>query len=148
MFGAGPGVNVLPVMLSHYSPLKTLPRRFSETGIVLYRNQRSFRFRLDRDHNPILRVNDRHPTITGESSSLSLCHADVNRPLASGLTFRAFLRLKRVGGRCSQNRAEVKLELDAVSSESDDAEKDADDRLSWAQGWRKPREHDYDESEG
>ena len=27
-------------------------------------------------------------------------------------------------------------------------EKDADARLSWEQGWRKAREHDYDESEG
>jgi ribosome modulation factor len=29
-----------------------------------------------------------------------------------------------------------------------DEEKDADARLSWEQGWRKAREHDYDESEG
>jgi len=27
-------------------------------------------------------------------------------------------------------------------------EKDADARLSWERGWRKAREHDYDESEG
>ena len=29
-----------------------------------------------------------------------------------------------------------------------DEAKDADARLSWDQGWRKGREHDYDESDG
>jgi hypothetical protein len=29
-----------------------------------------------------------------------------------------------------------------------DEEKDADAHLSWERGWRKAREHDYDESEG
>ncbi len=29
-----------------------------------------------------------------------------------------------------------------------DEEKDANARLAWEQGWRKAREHDYDESEG
>jgi len=35
-----------------------------------------------------------------------------------------------------------------VSDNPYDAEKDADARLSWEQGWRKARQHDYDESEG
>jgi ribosome modulation factor len=35
-----------------------------------------------------------------------------------------------------------------VSDNPYDEEKDADARLSWEQGWRKAREHDYDESEG
>jgi len=29
-----------------------------------------------------------------------------------------------------------------------DQETEADERESWEQGWRKAREHDYDESEG
>jgi ribosome modulation factor len=35
-----------------------------------------------------------------------------------------------------------------VSDNPYDAETQADARLSWKQGWRKARQHDYDESEG
>jgi hypothetical protein len=35
-----------------------------------------------------------------------------------------------------------------VSDNPYDAEKDAEARRDWEQGWRKARQHDYDESEG
>lgn len=35
-----------------------------------------------------------------------------------------------------------------VSDNPYDEEKDADARLSWEEGWRAARKHDYDESDG
>ena len=35
-----------------------------------------------------------------------------------------------------------------VSDNPYDEENESDSHLSWEQGWRKAREHDYDESEG